>query len=629
MKVFEFHFNPKIKPNLIFDSFCYEPENIYEKRVGNLFMVGILKNALPRNQRLIENLAQRIKREYYRVVHLNPKKAFKEALEEANNFLEEIAKRGDVSWLGNLSFLAMSLKDFKWFFSKIGEIKIFLLRGGKAVDIEKKVKLEEIEPYPLRVFASSVSGKLAQGDAVLVLTKEIFDFFEKENLFSHLAKFEKLNGKDLKEIFERKKEEVLKLSGIILMISLVKEVLPKKRETFLKKISPFEIKLKKFSLPILNRIQKLKKVFKIPQIKLPTLKLNKKLIPILGLVFVLAFGYLFARIQEKREIKNYQRILNQIQEKVNEAESFLILKDPKLDRKANILLKESLKEISPLVKISKTLPEDFENKILALNDEILKNLFELNKIEISEPELIFEFDFKEFVPQRMESCGENLYFFNPFSKKIFKLREKEIFQIEKEPNFATNFNEQILFFSKKDLSIFSANGERFSAILKTPYLDFEPIDFSVFRKNLYFLDKKAGRIVKYDWKGNFEWGDPKIRIENENLIGAEGMAIDGAIWILKADNKILKIYAGKIEKGIDLEIFPEKKDFTKIFTLPDLPYLFILEPLQKRIIVLEKTGQIKKQFQSEKFDNLLDFSVSEDGKEIWLLNGLRVYKIKF
>jgi hypothetical protein len=61
--------------------------------------------------------------------------------------------------------------------------------------------------------------------------------------------------------------------------------------------------------------------------------------------------------------------------------------------------------------------------------------------------------------------------------------------------------------------------------------------------------------------------------------------------------------------------------------LPALPYLFILEPAQKRIIVLEKSGQIKKQFQSEKFDNLLDFSISADGKEIFLLNGLKVYKI--
>jgi len=65
----------------------------------------------------------------------------------------------------------------------------------------------------------------------------------------------------------------------------------------------------------------------------------------------------------------------------------------------------------------------------------------------------------------------------------------------------------------------------------------------------------------------------------------------------------------------------------KIFTSATLPYLYLLEPVQKRIIILDKKGQIVKQFQSQKFDNLLDFAISENGKTIYLLNGLKVYKI--
>lgn len=40
MKVFEFHFNPQLRPDLIFDSFCYEPENIYEKRMGENWLAN-------------------------------------------------------------------------------------------------------------------------------------------------------------------------------------------------------------------------------------------------------------------------------------------------------------------------------------------------------------------------------------------------------------------------------------------------------------------------------------------------------------------------------------------------------------------------------------------------------------
>jgi ERCC4-related helicase len=43
--------------------------------------------------------------------------------------------------------------------------------------------------------------------------------------------------------------------------------------------------------------------------------------------------------------------------------------------------------------------------------------------------------------------------------------------------------------------------------------------------------------------------------------------------------------------------------------------------------VTDKQGNIIKQFQNEKFNNLVHFSVSENGKEIYLLNNLQIYKI--
>ena len=58
-------------------------------------------------------------------------------------------------------------------------------------------------------------------------------------------------------------------------------------------------------------------------------------------------------------------------------------------------------------------------------------------------------------------------------------------------------------------------------------------------------------------------------------------------------------------------------------------YIYILEPSERRVIVITETGDVIKQFQSEEFDNLLDFAVSENGKTIYLLNGLKVYKIEY
>ena len=39
MQIFEFHFNPKLKEDKVFDSFVYEPESSYEKKLGNLYII--------------------------------------------------------------------------------------------------------------------------------------------------------------------------------------------------------------------------------------------------------------------------------------------------------------------------------------------------------------------------------------------------------------------------------------------------------------------------------------------------------------------------------------------------------------------------------------------------------------
>ena len=648
MQVFEFHFNPKLKPDLIFDSFCYEPANIYEKRMGNLYLVGFLKNALPQNLNFLDKLQKVIQKEYYRSVVRKPERALKESLKEANEFLEKETKKGDVSWLGNLSFAALSLKDYQLNFTKIGDLKIFLLRGKRIIDIDRKLKFEEIAPWPLKVFGNIVSGKLAEGDILLVSTKEVTDFFEKENLLPEIGKIWPPEEKKIKEIFDKQKEEILKIAGVCLILILTKEIIPIKKQVISEKSYPKEFnlkevftpylkkigtELKKIKLPVLSR-PKLPKSLKWPEIRLVKFpKPDKKLILILALIFFLTFGFFVAQFQEKKELKEHQITLKEIQAKVNRAESFLILKTPRAEKEANLLLKESFGEISQLSKIISHLPGDFQNQVFSLKEEISKKLFELNKLEIiEEPELFFDFTHQEFVPQKMIFFKEGLYFFSPYSQNLFFVKKKnegKIIEINQKFNLAAASDDFLLFFSKPNQLTILKEGTTFPIDLDKPYEDFSYDDFSIFRGNLYFLDKNSGQIIKYPSLKNFEWGLPKLWLaqEEKEAERAKSLAIDGSVWLLDKNNTLYRYYAGRFQEKIVLEIFPEPKELKKIFTSVTLPYLYLLEPAQKRILILDKKGQIIKQFQSQKFDNLLDFTVSQDGKTIWLLNGLRVYKI--
>lgn len=654
MQVFEFHFNPPKQSELasgqaklIFDSFYYEPENIYEKRVGSLCMVGVLKNVLPQNFKFLDNLARVIKGEYYSPKLHSQEKSFKESLRTANEFLERIAKAGDVSWLGNSSFATLSLRNFELNFTKVGDLKVFLLREGQVIDIDRKLRFQEIEPYPLKIFGNIISGKLAENDIILVLTKEVADFFN-QNLLNEIAKILPFDERKLKEIFDGKRDELLKISGICLLIFLSKEILAKKRETILPQPEKFSLKkvfsplVKLFKFP---KISFKKPAFRFPQtkLKLPQVvipkvtipKLNRKLIVVLVLIFFLALGSFVFQKEKEQQMKEHQATLNQIQEKVEQAESFLILAEtkPEAQQEANSLLKKTWEEISPLIKIASTLPQNLSGQVSTLENKISQNLYQLNKlVEIAEPELLFEFNSREFVPQKMIFSGD-LYFFSPYSQNLFKVSEGgEGILIEKEQKFnlAALLSDSILFFSKPNQLVNFKDGQ-FSQTLSSeePYPDFNFDDFSSYKANLYFLDKKSGEIIKYPYLGEFEWNSPQLWLNSQTkkATDAKSMAIDGSLWILGKDNSISRYYAGKYQETLELDLFPEPKDFSKIFTLSGLSYIYLLEPGQSRIIILNKSGQIIRQFQSEKFDNLLDFTVSENGKTIYLLNGLRVYQI--
>jgi len=638
MQVFEIYFNPRAKEDIIFETFYYEPEDIYEKRLGHLFMVGELTNVLPQNVRFLKNLARVIKTKFYGFKGYLPEKSLKESLKEGNSFLEKIVKEGDVSWISNLNFAILNLgpkfpvkktkiKKYKLNFTKIGDIEIFLSRDGKTLDIGKNLKEQLIEPYPLRVFSDIVSGTLESGDRIFVLTSKIYEFFEDEKLIEKIANLLLISEKSLNGILKDAKKEI---SGTLLLIDLKEKKEPSKKLIFKEKV--LEKKFKKISEKIENifipfsllrvQFQKILEIFSKKLTKVLVFLKNKKLILVLIFLFLIFLGSLFAKIEENREIAKTQIKLKTIQEKLNEAESLLILNQQ--DR-ANSLLLEAFKE---LPKIEGPL----KNQIALLKKNIEAKLFDLNKLEvIEEPELIFEFSPQE-MPQKIIFSKEKIYFFSPYSENIFELDQKgkmRIFEIREKFNQATLINDKILFFSISNQFFPFKDGEfgkTFS--LKPPFEGFEFENLCSFKSNLYFLDKKTGEIIKYRHFKNLEWGDPKFWLDEQakKAIEASSMTIDGGIWILK-ENLIDKYYGGKLQKTIKIEIFPFPKNLTKIWTSPTLPYLYILEPDQKRIIILDKEGQITKQYQGEKFDNLKDFSISENGKTIYLLNAQKLYRI--
>ena len=653
MQVFEFIFNPKLKKALTFDSFCYEPQNIYEKKKGGLYMVGFLKNTLPNNIHFIKNIAKTIKDKYFLLTNSSSEVSLKEGLKEINASLSKKAEKGNISWLGNLSFITLSLKKLKLVFSKTGDIKILVLRNGEIIDIDQKTKYNKTSPYPIKIFARTISGKLVKNDFILIFTRDVYDFFKDNGLLNKISQYSLFTEDKIRKILDQEKKKINKVNGVFLGIYLGSSTKNEKKKTTLKSLEEVPLKdilfsfltsFKKIKIPNFNfslpkkkkgvRIKSFNKGLGVFSKKIRPLLKNKKSLIIAPLLLVLLLGFAFFQFEENRKIKTYKQDLSIIQEQITEADNFFILRESSLGaaENANSILRDCWDNLTSLENQSIGLSEELDVTIEDSKEQVLLKLYELNNLtDIENPEVYFEFNQETFVPHKFLFFDDNLYFYNPYSENIFKLKqnkESDIIEIKKKFNLSTILENSILFFSQPNQLTVLKNNFPIYSFLNTHNANFSFDFLASFNNNLYFLNKETGEIAKYPFLKNYEWGSPEnwLPYDFDRNIGADSFAIDRSIWVLK-NNLIYQYYTGELVQEINLDIFPEIKSFSKIHTSPELSNIYILEPQERRVVIINKSGQFIRQITSKKFDNILDIGISDDEKFIYILNNLNLYKI--
>ena len=205
MQIFELHFNPKNKKGKLVDTFCYQPSDVYEKRLGALAIAGELTEGSS-NKTLLNNLASKIKGAYHSLPTRSQEEALREGLQKGNQFLSK------ESWSGDLNLATLSLKGNQLQFSKIGEIKILLSRNNELTDIGKNASEEDYN------FGSIVTGKIKKEDKLIVLTEDIYKEFLDKDLLIELAQSKSINNQILEKISKIQKEKFPKTPGVCLLI---------------------------------------------------------------------------------------------------------------------------------------------------------------------------------------------------------------------------------------------------------------------------------------------------------------------------------------------------------------------------------------------------------------------------
>ncbi|HLN18642.1 MAG TPA: hypothetical protein VK255_00545, partial [Patescibacteria group bacterium] len=128
-----------------------------------------------------------IKKEFFSNVKRGTVESFEAALHKANLALSKLAEHEHISWIGKINAICAVTEKNNIHLSQTGSACALLLRAKSLVNISEGG--EEENPNPLKTFQEVVSGRLENGDKIIITTGEIFNIFSLEEIKRSAIKF--------------------------------------------------------------------------------------------------------------------------------------------------------------------------------------------------------------------------------------------------------------------------------------------------------------------------------------------------------------------------------------------------------------------------------------------------------
>uniref|UniRef100_A0A7C4TPD0 Uncharacterized protein n=1 Tax=candidate division WWE3 bacterium TaxID=2053526 RepID=A0A7C4TPD0_UNCKA len=115
---------------------------------------------------------------------------------------------------------------------------------------------------------------------------------------------------------------------------------------------------------------------------------------------------------------------------------------------------------------------------------------------------------------------------------------------------------------------------------------------------------------------------------SEDFSGANSIAIDGNIYILKPDGLVKYLSGQKTDFSLD-SLDKKLSGAVKVVKDVDFTNVYVADARNKRILVLDEKGGLVKQILSnnDDFDDIKSISLSRDEKILYILSGSKVFEV--
>ncbi len=364
---------------------------------------------------------------------------------------------------------------------------------------------------------------------------------------------------------------------------------------------------------------------------------------ILLLILIVGIGILIGSImytKEKEKVtareEAYAAEMTSLDEAKKEADAYLLYGD---HSKALESVRGAEEKLASLVHDT---PEK-QTRADELKKELDELLLKVQKITAITPEKVVDIreahetatvDSLVVMDDRLIASGAHdtsLYFVSTLTGLVEKKNAETVHQLAH--GYTAKDASQVIFTSG-DSAIVAYNKETDSIISKTityPNQNVVLADIALYNGRLYALDRGNGALYRHNpTQVGFDSVTSWVTSQTDPaaLKNSVSFALDGDLYVLSVNGKVLK-YTGGIEQTFAVSgLDPVLESPTQIETRSEFANIYILEPSKKRIVVLDKNGNFKKQFQSDTWQNPTGFTITDTEKEVYVLDGTTVYKFK-
>jgi hypothetical protein len=154
---------------------------------------------------------------------------------------------------------------------------------------------------------------------------------------------------------------------------------------------------------------------------------------------------------------------------------------------------------------------------------------------------------------------------------------------------------------------------------------------NAFAGNLYVLDKSGNKIYRYSGQPGNAFGPQQNWLSastKADFSGAIGWGMDGAIYVLYPNSRILKYSLGSPQNFSISGVVPQIGNTGAIYADPDNQYVYLLDRAGKRVVATDKKGNYKAQYSDDQIAGATGLVVSEAQKEIILLTGDKLLSVQ-